>query len=159
MNLTRAWRNSHSAPVRVYCKMAMVVGEVEPEFKVNSRRGWRLGKIVLSLCGMATILSGSVPQLTGEHCRSHAVAARHGQHSQHASHAKLQQPSHESCSHCPAVQCASLAPCNSTAPFAVVQRQAPARLNQDPLPQLSARFQAPSSHIHQPPTPPPQTLS
>src|SRR5918994_5771163 len=89
--------------------------------RISSR--WRMswvvamGRLGLLLVGILST-PGLLTSIQRSHCAGHEVSATHavqlglGHVDHHASTPALSRPAHSDCSHCPASECASLAPCS-----------------------------------------------
>lgn len=122
----------------------------------------RLLLLLMSILSTPGLGLGSIRH---SHCAGHEGSAMHvvhpgGGHAGHnSSHISWTRPTHSDCPHCPASECASIAPCSVSGISAVL----PILLTlSSPLAHHvgSIRIEtSPDSIIQQPPTPPPQTVA
>jgi hypothetical protein len=125
----------------------------------------RIGGLSLLLIGVLSTPGLGLTAFQRPHCASHSASTMHvvepgGGHASHQTSApSWAPPAHSDCSHCPATECATVAPCSISGPSAAVSRSAP--------------FATPGAHdvgavrisssaystTQQPPTPPPQPVA
>ena len=126
----------------------------------------RLAKLFLLVVGLSTGLNVAAAAGQGAHCARHGVSQLHvvqpgggHQESHHGPMLAWERPAHADCPHCPATECARIAPCatstNGAIPPSPIELGAPLAHAVAVPPVLAALH----STLHQPPTPPPQSVS
>jgi hypothetical protein len=125
----------------------------------------RVGRSALLLVGILSTPGLGLALVRRSHCATHEASVMHvvdpgGGHVGHQGPLpSWTRPTHSDCPHCPASECASLAPCSISGVSAAL----PSRLTLSTLPAHdpgTIRTEtSPESTLQQPPTPPPQTIA
>jgi hypothetical protein len=119
------------------------------------RLSLRMGRFALLLVGILSTPGLGLALVQRSHCVVHEGSAMH----HHGSTPSWTRPTHSDCPHCPATECASLAPCSTSG----VSSALPTLLTLSiPLAHHLGTIRietSPDSTLQQPPTPPPQTLA
>jgi hypothetical protein len=124
-----------------------------------------VGRSALLLVGILSTPGLGLAVVQRSHCATHEGSVMHLVHSGggrvgHQGPApSWTRPMHSDCPHCPAAECASLAPCSISGISAAL----PSRLTLSSLPAHypgTIRIEtSPKSTLQKPPTPPPQTIA
>ena len=124
-----------------------------------------MGKLFLLLVGILSTPGLGLGLVQRSHCAAHEASMMHVVHpgGGHVGHQgsilSWTRPMHSDCPHCPATECATVAPCSfsstsATSPLILTLKTPPIHhLATFPV-RVSVR-----STTHQPPTPPPQTIA
>jgi hypothetical protein len=125
----------------------------------------KIPRLFLLLVGILSTPGLGLALAQRSHCATHDASVLHmvypgGGHVGHRGPAPMwTRPMHSDCPHCPATDCASLAPCSISDTSAAL----PSRLTLSTPPAHhpgTIRLEtSPDSTLQQPPTPPPQTIA
>jgi hypothetical protein len=151
-----AWqqRNGYPAPMR--CR-------TRPPIALRMRR---IIRVVMLVLGVLSVPSVGPAAMQGPHCAQHTPSAMHqgahsgnGQQMPEPGSTSWESGTQHDCPHCPATECARVAPC-TTSSNAAVSVTSPA-VNQSVTHRAGLRRAQHHlfSTTHQPPTPPPQLIS
>jgi hypothetical protein len=125
----------------------------------------KVGRFFLLLVGILSTPGLGLALVQRSHCATHEASVMHVVHSGggHVGHQgpapSWTRPTHSDCPHCPATECASLAPCSISG----ISVALPSRLTLSTPPAHhpgTIRIEtSPDSTLQQPPTPPPQPIA
>jgi len=149
-----AWqqRSGYAAPMR--CRMP-------PNLAFRLRRVTRLAMLMLGVLSVPSIGPAAMQR---PHCAQHGPSAAQahsgdGHHMPGSSSTSWESATQHDCPHCPAAECARIAPCTTSSSAAVSATSH--AVTQSATDRAAPRRVQPHLHstTHQPPTPPPQLIS
>ena len=126
----------------------------------------RVAKLFVVIVGLATGLNAVAAASQGGHCARHGASQLHvvqpgGGHQEghDAPGAAWERPHHTDCPHCPATECASVAPCATSSTGAVLPSLLELGVSLAHGVEVQPTLSALHSTSHRPPTPPPQSVA
>ena len=125
----------------------------------------RFAGLLLLLVGVLSTPGLGLNLVQRSHCAGHAASSMHlvepgGGHAGHQGSTPLwTRPAHSDCSHCPASECATVAPCSPSILSAALASSATFGTPSAHLVSLVRLTTSSHSTTQQPPTPPPQSIA
>jgi hypothetical protein len=125
----------------------------------------RVGKVFLLLVGILSTPGLGLALVQRSHCATHEASVMHAVHpgGGHVGHQgpapSWSRPVHSDCPHCPATDCASIAPCSTSGVSAALPSLLTLSTPPAHHPGTIRIETSPESTLRQPPTPPPQTIA
>jgi hypothetical protein len=132
----------------------------------RTRRLRRVAKLFVVIVGLATGLNAVAAAGQGGHCARHGASQLHvvqpgGGHQEghHATGAAWERPHHTDCPHCPATECARVAPCATSSSSALLPSSFELGVSLAHAVEVQPTLGALHSTSHRPQTPPPQSVA